>query len=135
MSAVDDRQETGWVGWLIFAAVMMAILGVFHAIQGLTALFNDEYYIVGEGGLIIELDYTAWGWVHLALGILVGLAALSLGSGHMYGRIVGVLVAVVSAIINLAFLAAYPVWGVVMIALDVIVIYSIVVHGRELDAS
>jgi hypothetical protein len=129
-----DEEATGWVGWVVFAAVMMGILGVFHGIAGLTALFNDEYYLVSQNGLVVEADYTTWGWVHLGLGILIVLAALSLAAGHMFGRVAGVVIASVSAVANVAFLAAYPVWSVIMIALDVIVIYAIVVHGRELEA-
>lgn len=130
----QDQQHTGWVGWTTFAGVMMTILGVFHGIAGLTALFNDEYFVVGSSGLVLELDYTAWGWAHLALGALLVGAGMSLFSGHMFGRVLGVLVAAISAIVNVGFLAAYPVWSVVMIAIDVIVIYAIVVHGREAEA-
>jgi hypothetical protein len=119
--------------WVMFAGVIMAILGAFHVIDGLTAIFNDEYYVVGKSGLVLELDFTAWGWAHVVLGVLLFVAALSLLSGHMYGRIAGVTVATLSAIVNLTFLAAYPVWSVIMIAMDIIVIYAIVVHGRELD--
>jgi hypothetical protein len=125
-------QRTGWAGWVTFAGVMMVILGVFHGIAGLTALFNDEYFLVGKNGLVLELDYTAWGWVHLLLGGLLVLAGVSMFSSNMYGRVVGVIVASLSAVANLTFLAAYPVWSAVMIAIDVIVIYAIVVHGREL---
>lgn len=121
----------GWIGWISFAAVMMIILGSFHLIEGFTALFKDEYFLVADDGLVLEVDYTAWGWVHLGLGALMLFGAVSLLSGHMFGRVVGVSAAVVSAVVNLAFIAAYPVWSTVMIAVDVIVIYAIVVHGRE----
>lgn len=130
--AVHQQQETGWVGWLTFASVMMLILSAFHLIDGLVALFNDQYFAVQSSGLVVSVDYTAWGWVQLGLGVLIGAAALSLLSGHMYGRIIGIIIATISAVVNLAFLAAYPVWGVMMITMDVLVIYAIVVHGREL---
>ena len=61
---------SGWVGWIGFAGVIMMMLGTFHAIQGLVALFNDEYYLVGSSGLVVSLDYTAWGWIHLSDGTL-----------------------------------------------------------------
>lgn len=130
--AVHQQQETGWVGWLTFASVMMLILSAFHLIDGLVALFNDQYFAVQSSGLVVSVDYTAWGWVQLGLGVLIGAAAVSLLSGHMYGRIIGIIIATISAVVNLAFLAAYPVWGVMMITMDVLVIYAIVVHGREL---
>lgn len=132
--ASNVQSRTGWVGWLGFATVMMLILGFFHAIDGLTALLKDEYFLVGTSGLVVNVDYTAWGWAHLLIGVLIIAAGLSLLSGHMFGRVLGVIVASISALVNLAFLAAYPVWGVMMIAIDIIVIYAIVVHGRELEA-
>ena len=129
-----EHQRTGWVGWVVFDSVMMGILATFHAIAGLVAIFKDDFYLVGSSGLVLEIDYSAWGWIHLGLAVLVGGAALSLLSGNMYGRVVGIAVAALSAIANLAFISAYPVWSVVMIAIDVLVIFAITVHGRELQA-
>lgn len=130
---VDPARETAWTGWAAFAAVMLGMLGVFHAIAGLVALFKEEYFLVGKSGLVVEVDYTAWGWAHLLLAAVLIFAGVSLAQGHMFGRVIGVLVAVLSAVVNLAFLAAYPVWSVMVIAIDVLVIYAIVVHGRELQ--
>ena len=134
VASPTEQRQSGWVAWVSFAAVMMIILGLFHAMDGLVAIFKDEFYVVGRNGLVVEVDYTAWGFLHLALGIVVILAAASMLRGHMAGRIAGVATATVSAVVNLAFLAAYPAWSVIMIAIDIIVIYAIVVHGRELDA-
>ena len=70
-SAYDGRQNvqptemTGWVGWIAFAGAMMVLLGIFHIVDGLVALFRDEVFLVGRSGLTVEVDYTAWGWVHL----------------------------------------------------------------------
>jgi hypothetical protein len=127
-------EATGWVGWIVFGSVMMIILGTFHAIDGLVALLNDEYFIVGKSGLIVEVDFTTWGWVHLALGVVMVLAAFSLLASRMWARIAAVILAGVSAVVNLGFLAANPVWSTIMIALDVIVIYAVTVHGREAGA-
>src|SRR6476620_1789183 len=134
-SYTGEPEQTGWVGWIIFAATMMVMLGVFHAIQGLVALFRDEYYLVGKNGLTVHVDYTAWGWVHLILGILVAGAGAGLLAGQMWARIVGVLVCLVSSVVNIAFLAAYPIWSLIMIAVDVLVIWAITVHGREMKAN
>ena len=125
-------EPTGWVGWIIFAGTMLVILGIFHAIQGLVALFNDSVYLVGPKGLVINVDYTAWGWIHLIGGIIVVLAGVALFAGKMWARILAVIVAVVSAIINVVFLPAYPIWSTMMIALDVLVIWALIVHGGEL---
>ena len=134
--AVPDASDSysGWVGWIGFAGVIMMMLGTFHAIQGLVALFNDEYYLVSSSGLVLSLDYTAWGWVHLIAGaVLVG-AGLGVFGGQVWARAVGVTVAVISAIVNVAFLAAYPIWSLMMIALDVVLILALTVHGSEVKA-
>ena len=125
---------TGWVGWIIFAGTMLVILGIFHAIQGLVALFNDSVYLVGPKGLVINVDYTAWGWIHLIGGIIVVLAGVALFAGKMWARILAVIVAVVSAIINVVFLPAYPIWSTMMIAIDVLVIWAVTVHGSEMKS-
>jgi hypothetical protein len=127
----ETEQPTGWYGWVVFGAIMMGMAGAFHAIAGLVALFDDGYYLVRESGLVVSVDYTTWGWVHLGLGVLLVAASVSLISGRMWARVVGVAVASLSAVVNLAFLAAYPLWATLMITLAVLVIYAIVVHGKE----
>jgi hypothetical protein len=128
----ERDQVTGWTGWVVFAGLMLVMLGLFQAIEGLVAIFDQGYYLVGSEGLVVNVDYTAWGWVHLILGVLAIAAGFGLIAGNMAARVVGVILAVLSAILNLAFIAAYPVWSIIVIAIDVIVIYAIVVHGREL---
>jgi hypothetical protein len=72
--------------------------------------------------------------VHLIAGVVVALAGSAVMIGRMWARVVGVVLAVVSAIANIGFLAAYPVWSTIIIALDVLVIYALVVHGREAES-
>jgi hypothetical protein len=128
-------EQTGWMGWILFAATMMIMVGIFHAIQGLVALFQDSYYLVGKNGLTLHVDYTAWGWVHIVLGVVMAGAGVGLLVGQMWARIVGVVVALVSSVVNVAFLAAYPLWSMIMIAIDILVIWAITVHGREMRAN
>jgi hypothetical protein len=125
-------EPSAWTGWVVFGGVMMIMLGAFQAIEGLVALFDNGYYLVRPSGLVVHVNYTAWGWTHLLIGVVAVLAGLGLLTGNMVARVVGVVVALLSALVNLAFLAAYPVWSTIVIALDVIVIYAIIVHGREL---
>jgi hypothetical protein len=130
--SVRSAEPTGWVGWIVFAAVMMMVIGSLHAIEGLVAIFKDSYYLVGQSGLVLSADYTAWGWTHLIFGILVAVAGVALMSGRTWARTVGVIVAVISLWGNFAFTSAYPVWSVIVIALDILVIYALIVHGREM---
>ncbi|GAA4759852.1 membrane protein [Nocardioides endophyticus] len=130
--AASGRVQTGWVGWIVFAGTMLMILGAFHIIQGLVALFRDEVYVVGPQGLVVNVDYTAWGWVHVIGGALAILTGACLLAGQLWARILAVVVAVVSALVNVAFLPAYPIWSTLMIALDVLVIWAVTVHGAEM---
>ena len=130
--AEREPEPTGWVGWIAFASTMMIMLGMFHAFQGLVALFQDQYYLVGKNNLVIHMDYTAWGWTHIVVGLVVLGAGIGLLSGQMWGRIVGTVVALGSALVNIAFLSAYPIWSTMMITFDVLIIWALTVHGREM---
>jgi hypothetical protein len=121
---------TVWSGWIWFAAIVMVLTGVFNAVEGLVALLNRRFYAT-NGEQLILFDLTTWGWVHLLLGALVGLAGLALLSGAVWARIVAVAVASANAIAQVAFISAYPVWSTIVIALSVLVIWAIVVHGRD----
>ena len=124
-------QPSGWVGWVVFAGVVMITLGAFHVIDGLVALFEKGYYQVNSSHLVVHVNYSAWGGAHLALGVLFILVGFGVLVGQTWARVVGIALAVISAVVNLAFLAAYPVWGVILIALDVVVIYALAMHGGE----
>jgi hypothetical protein len=129
---VTATSMTGWVGWVLFAGIMMVLLGTFHIIDGLIALFNDEYFLVTKGGLAVSADFTAWGWVHLIGGIVVIAAGICVFTGQVWARGLGVVIAMVSAVINLGFLSAYPIWSSIMILVDILVIWALTVHGGEM---
>ena len=124
--------DSAWTGWIAFAGVIMVMLGFFHAIQGLVAIFKDDYYLVHSSGLVVNVNYTTWGWVHLLGGIIVACAGFAVFTGQVWARTVGVILALISAIVNVGFLAAYPLWSLMMIALDVTVILALTVHGSEM---
>jgi hypothetical protein len=126
------ERATGWAAWLAFAAVLLAVVGVLQVMQGLAALIDDEFYVVGRSGLVVELDYSVWGWTHLLLGALAILVAAGILAGNTVARIVGVVIAMVSAVVNLVFLPAYPWWSTLVIVFDVLVIYGLTAHGGEM---
>ena len=126
------ENESQWVGWISFASTILILLGSFHIIQGLVALFRDEVFVVGKSGLIVNVDYTAWGWFHIVMGVLAILVGASLLAGRMWARILAVVFAMFSALSNLAFLPSYPIWSAMMIVLCVVIIWAITVHGSEL---
>jgi len=126
-----DSGTTGWVGWIAFAGIMMMIAGALQAFYGLVAVFNDEWVVWGNRANLM-LDLTAWGWVHVAIGAVVIVSGIGVFAGNVLARTVGVLVAGVSVLANFAFIPAYPVWSLVVIAIDTLVIYALVAHGAEL---
>lgn len=128
-----SSEPTGWTGWVVFGAVMMILLGSFQVIAGLVALFDEGYYLVGPNGLVVDVDYTAWGWTHLLVGVVALAAGFGLFTGATWARVLGITVAVISAIVNFGFVAASPFWAVTMITLDVLVIYAIAAHGKEME--
>lgn len=129
--AKNNSEVTGWVGWIGFATVMLYLLGFMHLIAGFSALINDQL-VIYTNQAIWALDVTQWGWVHIIGGLLAFVAAGSLMQGKGFGRTVAVLVALASAVVNMALIPTYPIWSVVIIVVDILVIYAVVVHGGEL---
>jgi hypothetical protein len=123
-------RATGWVGWIAFAAIMMFIVGGFNIIDGLAAIFKDEVFVTTSRGILV-FDVTAWGWIHLVLGVLQLVVAWYLLRGALWARMTAVALVALNAIEQLAFLGAYPFWATLIIALDVVIIWAIVVHGDE----
>jgi hypothetical protein len=132
----EERPEpTLWTGWVLFGAMILVLLGSFQAINGLVALFNESYFVAPRQDLVVTVSYDTWGWVHLVLGLIALATGIGLMRGAIWARVTGVIIAMLSAIVNLAFIAAFPVWAILMISLDVIVIYAITTHGGELNAA
>jgi hypothetical protein len=119
------------VGFTAFAAVVMIMTGAFQAFQGLVAVLNDEFFVAGQKWTL-SLDLTTWGWVHLIIGALVAVAGGFVLKGAVWARAIGVTVATVSALLNFMWLPYYPIWSVLIIALDVIVIWALIAHGRDI---
>jgi len=123
---------SAWVGWVLFAGLMMMLLGGFAVIEGIVALVDKSYFHVGRHGLLVHMSYTGWGWVHIGIGVVAVFAGASLLTGKTWARVFTVAVALVNTFINLGFLAAFPLWSLIMITIDVLVIWAVTVHGREI---
>src|SRR5215216_4199532 len=127
----DGRDTSGWAaGFTVFAAIMMLMVGVFQALQGLIGIFENEFYVQTRNYLF-QFDATTWGWIHLVLGLLVAFAGWGLLSGQTWARVVAITLAVLSAIANFLWLPYYPFWSLLIIAVDIFVIWAIAAHGRE----
>jgi hypothetical protein len=122
---------SAWGGWVTFAGITIVLIGVVHVIEALVALLDSDKYLVGSNGLVLQLSYTTWGWIHLVLGVVLILTGVGVLNGNALARIVGVAACGLSALLTLSFLAANPLWAAIVITLDVFFIYAICVHGDE----
>lgn len=129
--AAQTNGPTGWVGWAYFASFMMMLLGALQAIAGLTGIFKDNYYVVTQSHLI-AFNFKTWGWINLILGIIIFMAGLELLRGATWARVIAVILAIMSFIANMSFVNAYPVWSIIMMIVDAMIIYALTVHGAEL---
>jgi hypothetical protein len=127
-----ERETSGWaVGFIMFAAIMMIMVGVFQALQGLIAIFENEFYVATRNYLF-QFDATTWGWIHLILGLVMAFAGWGLLSGRTWARVVGITLAALSATANFLFIPYYPFWAIIVLTLDIFVIWALAAHGGEL---
>lgn len=132
---MSEEDPSGWaVGWAAFAAVMLIIAGSLQFLSGLTAILNDEFYVVGSE-YTFKFDVTTWGWIHLVAGIVIIGSGLGILKGHVIGRTVGVLAAAGSLVVNFLWLPYAPVWSTIIIAICVAVIWALTAHGRDITAN
>ncbi|HWJ62676.1 MAG TPA: hypothetical protein VNS19_11960 [Acidimicrobiales bacterium] len=131
---MSEENPSGWaIGWAAFAAFMLMLAGAMQFLAGLSALLNDEYFVVGDD-YAFKLDVTGWGWIHVVIGIVVFCCGMGVLKGHVLGRTVGVLAASVSLLANFLWLPYQPVWSTVLIAVCVAVIWALTAHGRDITA-
>ena len=127
----DEWTREDWLAIVISPlAYMLIMIGTFHAIAGLAAIVDDTFYAIGQE-YVFKFDATTWGWIHLIGGIIVVFAGFGLFSGAVWARTLGVIVALISAIANFAWLPYSPVAAIVIIALDIAVIWALTAHGRD----
>ena len=123
--ATAGQSGAGWAGGMaVFAGAVMMVIGVVHALAGIAAIIDDELY-VSTPNYVYAFDLTGWGWLHLVLGIVVALAGIALLRGQTWARIVGIVLASLSIVANFLFIPYYPIWSLVIIALDVTIIWAL----------
>jgi hypothetical protein len=129
-----DRPEGGeGAGWVMFAGIMLLIVGVLNVIYGIAAV-DDSKFFVHETQYILS-GLNTWGWVTIILGALQILAAFSIWSGGGFGRWFGIFVAGLSAIGALMYMPAYPFWSLAVFAIDILIIYGLAAYGgRPIEA-
>ena len=137
----QERRSGTAVGFTMFAAFMMILVGSFHIISGLAGIIENEFWSVApaigteaSGDVyFLQFDATTWGWIHLIAGVIVLLAGMALFKGSVWARTVGVILATISAIANFAFLPVYPFWSIMMITVNIFVVWALTAHGRDIS--
>lgn len=125
-------QPSSWaIGFTAFAGLMMIMMGIFQALVGISAIAEKEFYVVTENYLF-QFDVVTWGWIHLILGVIVVAAGFGVFSGAVWARAIGVFFAIISGVANFLFLPYYPLWSILIIAVDVAVIWALTAHGRDI---
>ena len=114
-------------GWVIFAAIMLIIVGILNVIWGIAAIADSKFFIQDQKYILSNLN--AWGWITLIIGVLQLLAGFSLWSGNLYGRAMAILFASLSALAALLSIPAYPFWSLAIFAIDIIIIYQVSLYG------
>jgi hypothetical protein len=130
MTSANRTVETS--GWNAFAGVLLIVAGTFNFIDGLVALTNAKYFenvVNGGGDLPITDNVQNWGWVVLIVGVVLASAGVALFSGALWARAVAVVAVGVNMVVQFAYLAHFPFWSLTMIALDIMIIYGLVVYG------
>jgi hypothetical protein len=127
----SSKPVSGWTtGFVIFAASIMILIGIFQAISGLAAIFENEFYVVTDN-YVFDLDVTAWGWIHLVLGVVILFAGWGIFSGATWARVTGIVLAILAAVANFFFIPYYPIWSIVIIALCIAVIWALAKWDQE----
>lgn len=131
MSDTTYAERTGWTGWIAFAGIMMIVGGGLHAIYGFVAAVNGDWAGWTNADDVL-LDVQAWGWIAVIVGIVVVLCGFGVFTGNILARTVGVVLAIVSLVANFFFIPVYPLWAIIVILVDLLVIWALTAHGAEM---
>jgi hypothetical protein len=122
-------EPSGWaLSGVVFAASILTMVGLFQVIAGLVAIFDDEFFVVARN-YTFDLDTTAWGWIHLLLGILLVATGFGLFSRATWAGVTAIFLAMLTAVENFFFIPYYPFWSILVIALAVWVIWALTRPG------
>ena len=125
----DSGEVSGWaIGAVAFAGTIMVLAGVFQALAGLVAIFNDEFYVVARN-YTFDLDVSAWGWIHLIIGLLVLATGMGLFARATWAGVTAIMLCMLAALSNFFFIPYYPIWALLVIGLNIWVIWALTRPG------
>jgi hypothetical protein len=133
MNQYRSQKASGWYGWIAFAAAFMIINGLFGLVVGLAALLKDDFVVISENSLV-TFNVSAWGWIHIIFAIALIAIGYSLFRGETWATMLSVVIVGLHMVAQFTFLTAYPVWAVVVIALDALILWALIVHGLDSTA-
>jgi hypothetical protein len=130
MSRVNSSGDYNpWaVGLALFAGAVMMTVGLFQALEGLVALIDDDFYVVTDN-YTFELDTTTWGWIHLIMGIVVAVSGYFVIRGDLWARALAMVLAALAALANFLWVPYYPLWSLLIVALNILVIWALAVYN------
>lgn len=133
VTAMTDMDRSGWVGWVMFGGIVMIIAGAIDGLLGLTAILlpSNEYLFLTDDAVVL-LNAAGWGWWHLIIGAAIVVVGIFVLQGATWARMTGVVLVGINAISQLGLLGVQPLWALIMVLLDILVIYALIVHGREM---
>ena len=122
---VDTRRSTtSTTGWARFAGILLIVSGVWSVLTGIAGILEDKIFVTSSQ-YVYAFDLTAWGWVHTILGVAAVAAGVGVLKATAWGRMLGVALASASLLVNFAFIPYYPIWSIVVGALDVLIIWQL----------
>lgn len=124
---------TEWTGAIVFGACVLMVVGSFNVVQGLFAIFKNQVY-VSTGSEVLLIDLSAWGWIHLLFGVAQIVSGAALFTGATWARVVVIGLVMVNAMTHMLLLPAFPLWSLLVIALDMIVLWAVTFHGAEMKS-
>lgn len=131
MTQRSTAVKSAWAeGLTYFAVALLITAGIFQFLQGLAAIFGNQFYVAAAGHLF-SFNVTTWGWIHVIIGIVAVAVGVGVFYGTSWGRGAGMGIAIVQAIAQFMFLPYYPVWSIVIIALDVAVIWGLATYRSD----
>jgi hypothetical protein len=124
MATTRTTYGGAWAGWIVFAAVTLVMIGVFNIIEGIVALVDSQRVVVAPDHLYV-VDLRGWGWTLLISGVIMAITGLGLFTANTAARIAAIVVVTLHAITQVGWLGAYPLWSMLMIALDIVVLFAL----------
>jgi hypothetical protein len=129
-----EERSSAWTGWVLFAGAVLFIVGCLNVIQGLAALLRDDVYLVSKSGLLVTTSFSYWGWALIIWGGVMVLVALGLFAGNEAARWFGIFAVAVNLLMQFSWFTSYPLWSMVVIALDAAILYGLTVGWGDVKA-